>query len=225
MMYGPCMANPGITITEPLLSYMLEHSIPRTDVHERLVQVTEQALGDTAVMQVSPEQGPLLTFLVRLVGARRAVEVGTFTGLSALCIAEGLPADGVLSCFDISDEWTSMGVPFWEEAGVADRIDLTIGPAAETLAAYTFDTPIDFAFIDADKGGYLTYVELILANMAPGGLIVADNALYGGAVADPGTTNPNAQAIREFNAAMAADERVECTLVNVDDGLMLIRKR
>jgi len=218
------MANPGITITEPLLSYMLEHSIPRSDVHRRLVQVTEEALGETALMQVSPEQGPLLTFLVRLLGVRRAVEIGTFTGLSALCIAEGLPADGRLSCFDISDEWTSMGRPYWEEAGVADRIELTIGPAAETLAAREFDEPVDFAFIDADKGGYVSYVELLLPAMRQGGLIVADNALYGGLVADPDTDNGNARSIQEFNAAMIADPRVECTLVNVDDGLMFIRK-
>ena len=219
------MANKGIQVTDELQGYMLEHSIPRTDVHRRLVEVTAESLGSTSIMQISPEQGPLLTFLVRLIGAQRAVEIGTFTGLSALCIAEGLPADGRLSCFDISEEWTSVGVPFWNEAGVGDRIELFIGPAAETLVAHTFDTPIDFAFIDADKGGYWTYYELILERMRAGGLMVVDNALYFGAVLDAHHGDANVQAIREFNDLVAGDARVECSLINVGDGLMLIRKR
>jgi caffeoyl-CoA O-methyltransferase len=218
------MAKTGIQTTDALMRYLLDHSIPQSDVHRRLVAVTEQTLGDTAVMQISEEQGPLLTFLTRLIGARTAVEVGTFTGLSALCIAEGLGAGGRLTCFDISDEWTSIGVPFWEEAGVADRITRVIGPAAETLSDHPSDPPVDFAFIDADKAGYLTYVDLILERMRPGGLIVADNALYGGAVLDP-EAEGNAAEIRRFNEHVAADARVDCTLVNVGDGLMLIRKR
>lgn len=218
------MANKGIPITDALQDYLLEHSIPRSDVHHRLVQVTAESLGDTSVMQISAEQGPFLTFLVRLIGARRAVEVGTFTGLSALCIAEGLPTDGLLSCFDISEEWTSVGRPFWDEAGVGERIEVSIGPAAETLAAHHFDTPVDFAFIDAEKGGYWTYYELILEQLRPGGLIVADNTLYGGLVTDPSTENGNAQSIREFNDLVAGDARVECSLINVGDGLLLIRK-
>ena len=218
------MANKGIHVTDELQNYMLEHSIPRSDVHRRLVKVTEETLGDASVMQISPEQGPLLTFLVRLTGAGRAVEIGTFTGLSALCIAEGLPAHGQLTCFDISEQWTSIGVPFWREAGVGDRIELVIGPAAETLAAHTFDTPIDFAFIDADKGGYWTYYELVLDRMAAGGLIVIDNALYSGAVVQTDSADPNVRSIREFNDLVAGDARVECSLINVGDGLMLIRK-
>lgn len=218
------MANKGIQLTDELLTYVLEHSIPRTEVHRRLVTDTEAALGDTARMQISEEQGPLLTFLARLVGARQAVEVGTFTGLSALCIAEGLAEGGRLTCFDVSEEWTSIGVPYWEEAGVRDRIELVIGPAAETLAARTFDPPVDFAFVDADKGGYLTYIDLLLDRMRPGGLIVVDNTLYGGAVLDP-TAEGNPAEIRRFNDAVASDDRVDATLVNVGDGLMLLRKR
>ena len=218
------MANKGIQLTDELLTYVLDHSIPRTDVHRRLVATTEEQLGDTARMQISEEQGPLLTFLARLVGARQAVEVGTFTGLSALCIAEGLAKGGRLTCFDISDEWTSIGVPYWEEAGVADRIERVIGPAAETLAARRFDPPVDFAFVDADKGGYLTYVDLLLERMVPGGLIVVDNTLYGGAVLDPDAEGNPAE-IRRFNDAVAADDRMDATLVNVGDGLMLLRKR
>jgi caffeoyl-CoA O-methyltransferase len=218
------MANKGIPPTDELLAYLLERSIPRTEVHRRLVAATEQQLGDTARMQISEEQGPLLTFLARLVGARQAVEVGTFTGLSALCIAEGLADGGRLTCFDLSEEWTSIGRPYWEEAGVADRIELVIGPAAETLVARSFDPPVDFAFVDADKGGYLTYVDLLLERMRPGGLIVVDNALYGGQVLDP-TAEGNPAEIRRFNDRVAADDRVDATLVNVGDGLMLLRKR
>lgn len=218
------MANKGLQPTDELLEYLLDHSLPRTDVHRRLVRETEERLGDVAGMQISEEQGPLLTFLVRLIGARRAVEIGTFTGLSALCIAEGLPDDGRLTCFDISEEWTSIGKPYWEEAGVADRIELVIGPAAESLAARHFDEPIDFAFIDADKGGYLTYADLVLERMRPGGLIVADNALFGGRVLDP-DADGNPAEIRAFNDRMSEDPRVDHVLVNVGDGLMLLRKR
>ena len=124
----------GIPFTEDLRRYLVDHSLPRSDVHRRLVEVTRERLGDAAGMQIAEEQGPFLTLLARLIGARTAVEIGTFTGLSALCIAEGLPEEGRLTCFDLSDEWTSIGVPFWEEAGVADRITRVIGPAAETLA-------------------------------------------------------------------------------------------
>ena len=218
------MANKGIQPTDELLAYVLEHSIPRREVHRRLVAETEERLGDTSRMQISEEQGPLLTFLARLVGARQAVEVGTFTGLSALCIAEGLADGGRLTCFDLSEEWTTIGRPYWEEAGVADRIELVLGPAAQTLAARTFDPPVDFAFLDADKGGYLTYLELLLERMRPGSLIVVDNALYGGAVLDP-SAEGNPAEIRRFNDEVASDERVDATLVNVGDGLMLLRVR
>ncbi|HTO00481.1 MAG TPA: O-methyltransferase [Microthrixaceae bacterium] len=217
------MGGSDITMSAELRKYLLDHSIPRSDVHRRLVEVTHEQLGETAVMQISEEQGPFLTFLARLIGARCAVEIGTFTGLSALCIAEGLPPDGHLTCFDISEAWTSVGVPYWEEAGVADRIERVIGPAAETLAAHEFSDPIDFAFIDADKGGYITYVDLVLERMRPGGLIVADNALFSGRVLDP-TVDGSAQEIRLFNEHVAADDRVDCSLINVGDGLMLLRK-
>jgi caffeoyl-CoA O-methyltransferase len=219
------MANKGIQLTDQVQSYLLEHSIPRTEVQRRAVRETAELLGDTAVMQISEEQGPFLTFLTRLVGARRAVEVGTFTGLSALCIAEGLAADGRLVCFDLNERWTDLARTYWADAGLADRIELVLGPAAETLAAYRFDGPIDLAFLDADKGGYWTYYQLLLEQMRPGGLIVVDNALYGGAVVDPATSDTNARALREFNDLVAGDGRVDCSLVNVGDGLMLIRVR
>lgn len=219
------MANKGIQLTDQVQSYLLDHSIPRTEVQRRAVRETADLLGDTAVMQISEEQGPFLTFLTRLVGARLAVEVGTFTGLSALCIAEGLPDDGRLVCFDLSERWTELARGYWADAGVADKVELVLGPAAETLAARTFDAPVDLAFIDADKEGYWTYYQLLLERMRPGGLIVVDNALYGGDVVDPATTNANARALREFNDLVAGDGRVDCSLINVGDGLMLIRVR
>jgi len=219
------MAYKGIEVTDGLIDYLLAHSLPRSDAHQDLVRVTWDTMGDRAGMQISPEQGPFLTLLVRLVGVRTAVEVGTFTGLSALCIAEGLADDGRLTCFDISEEFTSVGRRHWERAGVSDRIDLIIGPASDTLAAFSPPEPIDFAFIDADKGGYRTYYERILELTRPGGLIVVDNALWGGAVADPLSERPQVEVIRDFNDAVAADDRVDATLLNVGDGLMLARKR
>src|SRR5690349_20019140 len=165
------MAGKGITVTPELIDYLLEHSLPRTEVHRDLVTATEEEMGDRSIMQISQEQGPFLTFLARLIGAQEAIEVGTFTGLSALCIAEGLGDDGHLTCFDISEEYVSVGRPFWERAGVADRIDVVIGPAAETLASFEPPRPVDFAFIDADKPGYATYYELVLERLRPGGLL------------------------------------------------------
>lgn len=219
------MDEKGLPVTPELRRYLLDHSLPRTDVHRRLVQLTAEQLGDTAIMQIAEEQGPALTFLARLIGARVAVEIGTFTGLSALCIAEGLPDDGRLTCFDVSSEWTDMGRPFWEEAGVADRIEVVIGPAAERLAARSFDPPIDLAFIDADKTGYPAYLDLVLERMRPGGLVVVDNTLFGGAVLDPAASDESVVAIRAFNDAVVADDRVDVVLLNVGDGLSCLRKR
>lgn len=218
------MAGKGITVTDELVEYLLAHSIQRSDVHRELVEATTAEMGDWSIMQISPEQGPLLTFLARLIGAREAIEIGTFTGLSALCIAEGLTDDGHLTCFDVSDDYVSVGRPYWERAGVADRIEVIIGPAAETLAEFQPVRPVDLAFIDADKPGYATYFELVLERMRPGGLVVFDNSLYSGAVLDP-TDDANTQAIMAVNDLVAADDRVETVLVNVGDGLLMARKR
>lgn len=222
-MTGP--QDKGLAVTPELRRYLLEHSIPRTDVHRRLVRATADALGDTSIMQIAEEQGPLLTLLARLVGARRAVEIGTFTGLSALCIAEGLDAGGRLTCFDLNDDWVSIGRPYWDEAGVADRIDVVIGPAEQTLPGHDLGGPVDFAFVDADKPGYPTYVDLLVDRMRPGGLIVVDNTLFMGAVLDEGADDANVVAIRSFNDAIASDDRVDAVLTNVGDGLTLLRVR
>ncbi len=218
------MADKGIPMTDELRAYLLAHSLPRSEVHAELVAATRQAMGDLSIMQIAEEQGPFMTFLTRLVGAHRAVEVGTFTGLSALCIAEGLPADGHLTCFDISDEYVAVGRPYWERAGVGDRIDVVIGPAVETLAAWEPDGPVDLAFIDADKVSYGQYYERLLELLRPGGLVVFDNSLYFGAVLED-RDDDNIRAIRAVNDAVAADDRVDAVLLNVGDGLLLARKR
>ncbi|HVH06459.1 MAG TPA: class I SAM-dependent methyltransferase [Myxococcota bacterium] len=205
-------------------AYLVAHGTPPDPVLQELARETQQ-VGPLAMMQVAPEQGALLTLLTKLVGARRAIEVGTFTGYSALCIARGLPADGKLLCCDVSDEWTRIGRPFWEKAGVADRIDLRIAPAADTLRALPEREEWDLAFIDADKPGYLTYYAEILKRLRPGGLILADNVLWMGRVADPAADDEQTKAIRAFNDHVAKDERVERVMLPVSDGLTLIRKR
>jgi caffeoyl-CoA O-methyltransferase len=219
------MAGKAISMTDELAAYLVAHSDPpRTDVHDRLIAHTAEVMGDLSTMQVSPEQGPWLTFMARLVGAKQAVEVGTFTGYSALCTAEGLGEGGRLRCFDVSAEWVDIGRPYWREAGVADRIEVTIGPAAENLATLPATEEIDFAFIDADKTGYAGYYEQLLPRMRRGGLIVADNTLWSGRVLDDVTDDEDTLAIRSYNDMVTADDRVDALLVNVGDGLMLARK-
>jgi caffeoyl-CoA O-methyltransferase len=205
-------------------AYLVAHGTPPDAVLAELAEETRRA-GPVALMQVAPEQGTFLTFLVRLVGARRAIEVGTFTGYSALCIARGLPAGGRLLCCDVSEEWTAVGRRFWEKAGVADKIELRIAPAAETLRALPAAEDWDFAFIDADKPGYPVYYEEILRRLRPGGLILADNVLWMGRVADPSAQDPATKAIRAFNDLVARDERVDRVMIPLSDGLTLIRKR
>lgn len=221
------MAGKGITMTDELRDYLVAHSDPpRNEVHRRLVAHTAEVLGDTSNMQVAEEQGPWLTFTTRLLGARRVVEVGTFTGYSALCIAEGLASDGRLTCFDVNSDWVDIGRPFWAEAGVADRIEVVIGPALDGLSALPTDERIDLGFIDADKPNYAGYYELILERLRPGGLIVADNTLWSGTVlGDAQEGDENLVALRDYNDMVVADDRVDALLINVGDGLMLARKR
>jgi caffeoyl-CoA O-methyltransferase len=166
-----------------------------------------------------------MTLVTRLIGARQAVEVGTFTGYSALCIARGLAEGGRLICCDISEEWTSIGRPYWEKAGVADRIDLRIGPAADTLAALPAGEQFDLAFIDADKPNYARYYEEILSRLRANGLILVDNTLWQGQVIDDADQSENTVAIRAFNDLVARDERVDCVQLAISDGLTLLRKR
>jgi len=181
-----------------------------------------------AGMQIGADQGALLALLVRLTGARRAVEIGTFTGYSALSVASALPADGKLVCCDVSEEWTSVGRRYWREAGVEDRIDLRLGPALQTpdaLAREYGDGSFDFAFIDADKPNYDAYYESCLRLVRAGGLIALDNMLWSGSVADPGKTDASTTTLRALNAKISDDARVDAALLSVGDGVMLARKR
>jgi len=205
-------------------TYLVEHGTPPDDEQRGLIEETA-TLGDISIMQVAPEQGALMTMLTRLVGARRAVEVGTFTGYSALCIARGLADGGTLVACDVSEEWTEVARRHWERAGVGDRIDLRIGPAIDTLRALPVDEPIDLAFIDADKPSYVGYYEELMTRLRPGGLILVDNVLWGGAVVDHSVTDENTKAIRGFNDHVAADDRVDVVMLPVSDGLTLARKR
>ena len=204
-------------------AYLVAHGTPPDPVLRELAEETAR-LGPIAMMQIAPEQGAFMTLLARAIGAKRAVEVGTFTGYSALCIARGLPEDGQLLACDVSEEWTAVGRRYWERAGVSKRIDLRIGPALETLRALPADARFDLGFIDADKPSYPAYYEEILARLRPGGLILVDNVLWFGRVADPAADDPNTLAIRAFNDRVAADPRVECVMLPISDGLSILRK-
>ncbi|MEV6795637.1 O-methyltransferase [Streptomyces sp. NPDC051320] len=210
-------------ITDELYAYMLAHNPPLDAVQRELVETTYTRLPEQAGMQSAEEQGPLLAFLVRLIGARHIVEVGTFTGFSALSMAQALPADGTLIACDVSEEWTGYGREAWAAAGVADRIDLRIAPALDTLTAMAGEPHIDLAYLDADKGNYIPYWEELVPRMRRGGLIVADNVLFHGRVVDP-SAGGGAEAIRRFNDHVAADRRMESVLLAISDGLTLSRK-
>jgi predicted O-methyltransferase YrrM len=179
-------------------------------------------------MQIGADQGAFFAMLVRLTGARRALEIGTFTGYSALAVASALPADGLLVACDVSDEWTRVARRYWEEAGLSSRIDLRLGPAGDTLAALLDQgaaSSFDFAFIDADKPAYDGYYEACLQLVRPGGVIAIDNVLWSGAVADPEAHDADTDALRALNVKIRDDARVEACLLTVGDGVMLARRR
>ena len=205
-------------------SYLIEHGTPPDAVQQALIEETA-ALGGISLMQIAPEQGAFMTLLTRAMGARRALEIGTFTGYSALCIARGLPDDGHLLCCDVSDEWTAIGRRYWEKAGVSQKIELRIGPALETLRSLPTDPAFDLAFIDADKPSYIAYFEEIVERLRPNGLILVDNVLWFGQVANPEVQDDQTNAIREFNDHVARDPRVESVMLPISDGLTLLRKR
>jgi caffeoyl-CoA O-methyltransferase len=211
-------------IVDPAIDdYLVAHSEPADDVLRDLAEETRRELAQQSGMQISHDEGELLTMLVRLTGARQAVEVGTFTGYSSICIARGLPGDGHLLCCDVSEEYTRVARRYWERAGVGDKIELRIAPAVETLQSLPSDPHLDFAFIDADKAGYASYVEEILPRLRPGGLMVLDNMLRAGRVLDPESDDDHA--IDELNKALVADERLDVVLLPVRDGVSLARKR
>ncbi len=190
-------------LSEELHRYLIDHGTPPDAILQELTEETVARVGGMSIMQVAPEQGACMTLLTKLIGAKRAIEVGTFTGYSALCIARGLPADGQLICCDVSEEWTSIGQTFWEKAGVADRIDLRIGPALETLRSLPEERSFDMAFIDADKPSYADYYEELLTRIRPGVVILVDNVLWSGSVADPSNQEDSTNTIRAFNELVA----------------------
>lgn len=212
-----------VHLTDEVYAYLVAQAEPRSGVQEELVERT-RALGREAQMQVPHEQGVFLTLMGKMLGARRIVEVGTFTGYSTLALAAGLvPGGRVLTC-DVSEEWTSIAQEAWKAAGVGDRIELVVAPALETLRALPQEPVIDLVFLDADKQGYRAYWDELVPRLRPGGVILADNVLYGGEAVDAGAEG-NALAIREFNAYVRGDERMESVMLPIADGLTLARKR
>jgi caffeoyl-CoA O-methyltransferase len=212
-------------LSPPIHEYIVGHSAPPDEVQQWLIEETRAKVPDLSMMQIAPEQGAFMTLLARAVGAKNAVEVGTFTGYSSLAIAYGLPPDGHLLCCDVSEEWTSIAREAWVRAGVAERIELAIAPAIETLRALPKDVVIDLAFIDADKQGYASYYEELITRLRTNGLIIVDNVLWMGAIVDPGVTDADTQALRAFNDMVIADDRVDTSMISVGDGLTLLRKR
>ncbi|MEC9297736.1 MAG: class I SAM-dependent methyltransferase [Gemmatimonadota bacterium] len=220
------MARRTNHLPEELYAYLLQVSVREPPIMTRLRD--ETASLEKARMQIGPDQGQFMALLVQLMGARNALEVGTFTGYSALAVALALPDDGRLIACDVSEEWTSIGRRYWEEAGVAHKIELRLAPAVETLDGLLEEGrtgTFDFVFIDADKEGYDAYYERALELIRNGGLIALDNTLWEGKVVDPATTDVDTEAIRAINMKLADDERVTLSLVPVGDGLTLARKR
>jgi len=217
-------APKSLRMDAALHAYLVAHGTPPDEIQSALIDET-RGLGDISIMQIAPEQGAFMMLLARMLGARRAIEIGTFTGYSALCLARGLSDDGVLLCCDVSEKWTNIARRYWEKAGVAHKIDLRIGRAMDTLAKLPRQADFDIAFIDADKSGYLGYFEALLPRIRRGGAILVDNVLWTGAVVDPAADDKDTVAIREFNDRVAADPRVECVMLPIADGLTLLRKR
>lgn len=212
-------------LSKELHAYILDHSGPVDSLLVELAEETKRRVEGLWLMEIAPEQGVFMEMLVRLIGAKRAVEVGTFTGHSAISIARGLPEDGHLLCLDISEEWTSIARSYWEKAGLTEKITLKLAPAVESLQALPETEQFDFAFIDADKQNYGAYYEEILKRMPSGSLILCDNVLWAGAVVEPEVVDEQTNAIRAFNDMVYADERVDTSMIAVGDGLLLARKR
>ncbi|MEU7673259.1 O-methyltransferase [Micromonospora taraxaci] len=217
------MTTKSIPLTDELHAYLVAHGSPPDEIIRDLAEETRSVLPEHATMQVAPEQAAFLTFLTRLLDVRQAVEVGTFTGLSSLAIARGLPEGGRLTCFDISEEFTGIARRYWDRAGVQDRIDLRLGPAGDRLRELPQERYLDFAFIDADKTGYPIYWAELVPRMRPGGVIAVDNVLRGGRVIAPRDVSD--RAIAAFNDEVLADVRVDPVMLPIADGLTLARVR
>jgi caffeoyl-CoA O-methyltransferase len=213
-----------IALNPDLYSYVVAHGKNSDPLLEELAEETAR-LGRISAMQITAEQGTFMSLLAAAIGARSAVEVGTFTGYSSICVARALPSDGRLLCCDVSAEWTTIARRYWDRAGVTSKITLKLAPALDTLRALPPDYSFDFAFIDADKSGYRGYYEEILRRTRTGGLILFDNVLWNGAVIDPADQSEDTRAIRELNDFLVTDPRVDTVLLPIADGLTLCRKR
>jgi caffeoyl-CoA O-methyltransferase len=218
------MASGSEHLRPNLHEYLVAHATPPDALLRDLIAETAERFPGNVVYQIGPEQGTFMTMLARLMGASQAVEVGTFTGYSSICLARGLADGGKLLCCDINEEWTSLARAYWQKAGLADRIELRLGPALDTLRALPSSRWIDLAFIDADKRGYRGYWDQLVPRMRPGGVILVDNTLLHSRIfaANP---DPDALAIREFNEHVLTDGRVEAVMLAVGDGLTLARAK
>ena len=220
------MADRRLQITDEIHRYLVDHSVREPDVLARLRAAT--ASLPQAGMQIGPEQGQLMALLAKLVGAKRCIEVGVFTGYSSLAVALALPEDGRILACDVSEQWTAIARRFWREAGIEHKIELKLQPAVRTLEellAAGEAGRYDFAFVDADKPAYDSYYELLLKLLRPGGLMALDNTLWSGAVLDPNEREPNTVALRALNDKLHRDERIDLSLLPIGDGLTLARKR
>jgi len=211
-------------LSDVIAAYIETFSSGPDEVQRELIATTAE-LGEPSIMQISPAQGTLMAIITNLVRPKFAVELGTFTGYSALSVARALPAGGRLMCCDVSEEWTAIARKFWERAGVTDRIDLRIGPALDTLRSLPAEPEIDLALIDADKANYVTYYEEIMPRLSQSGVILVDNTLWYGTVADTDSTDPVTAEIRSFNAHVNSDDRVDVVVIPIADGLSIITRR
>lgn len=220
------MANASMGLPADLEQYLVKHGVREPELLARLRD--ETALIPQHNMQIAPEQGALLALLIELTGAKRCLEIGTFTGYSSLVVALAMPPDGTIVCCDVSEEWTAVARRYWAEAGVADRVDLRLAPALETLDQLLADGAegtFDFAFVDARKSEYPDYHERVVRLLRSGGLAAYDNVLWGGAVADESRQDEDTLAIRRLNDRLATDERVTIAMLPLADGVTLARKR
>jgi caffeoyl-CoA O-methyltransferase len=211
-------------VSAQIHEYVVTHSSPPDGVLRDLIEATAQRFPDRVTFQIGPEQGTFMTLLSRLIAPARAIEVGTFTGYSSICLARGLAEGGRLICCDVNQDWTSLAREYWEKAGLADRIELRLGPAADTLRALPGDAAVDLSFIDADKTGYATYWDEIVPRTRSGGIILVDNTFLHGRIFSP-DPDPDARAIRDFNEYVRADDRVELAMLSIGDGLTLAQKK
>lgn len=218
------MSTRAWLVREAVGEYIAAHTSPPDPVVADIRAATEAAAGPLAMMQIGDDQSVFMELLARATGARRAIEIGTFTGTSALAVARGMGPEGHLLCCDVSEEWTAIAREHWERAGVGDRIELRIGPALETLRSLPAEPTFDLAFVDADKTGYADYFDLLVPRLRDGGLLLADNTLQQGRVADPDADDANVAAIRAFNDKVLADDRVACVVLPLGDGVTVIQK-